>query len=89
MDKNLYNVYSSIQNNWCYSCDNSEEDCGECFVKELLNKVAALDLNSEATSDAGCHICKDKKGKTKEVFYDSSRGGIGIAVYCPNCGRKL
>ena len=89
MDKNLYNVYSSIQNNWCYSCDTPDEECGNCFVKELLNSVAALEIPSSSALNEGCHICIDKRGKTKEVFYDSDRGGIGIALYCPNCGRKL
>ena len=56
MDKNLYNVYSSIQNNWCYSCDTPDEECGNCFVKELLNSVAALEIPSSSALNEGCHI---------------------------------
>ena len=43
------------------------------------------------TSDnqEGCFICKDKNGKNKEVFYDTGRGGLGVSLYCPNCGRRV
>lgn len=87
MDKKIYSVYSSIQNNWCSGCDG---DCNSCFVEELLKNVKQLDSTTNVSDEAeGCFICLDKKGKTKEVFYDSGRGGLGIAVYCPNCGRKI
>lgn len=87
MDKKIYSVYSSIQNNWCSGCDG---DCNSCFVEELLENVKQLDSTTDVSNEAeGCFVCLDKKGKTKEVFYDSGRGGLGVATYCPNCGRKI
>ena len=88
MDKKIYSIYSSIQNNWCSGCDG---DCNLCFVEELLENVKKLDLTatSDLSETEGCFVCLDKRGKTKEVFYDSGRGGLGVAIYCPNCGRKI
>ena len=85
MDKKIYSIYASIQKNWCSGCD---AECKSCYVTELLENIKELD-SSESSNEEGCFICLDKKGKSKDVFYDSGRGGLGVAIYCPNCGRKI
>lgn len=91
MNKDFYNLLTKVRNNWCVDCDTNE--CGSCSVKDTLRYIEKLDVmygdSSANVSGEGCHICKDKKGKNKDVFYDSGRGGFPIAKYCPECGRKM
>lgn len=81
-----------IINDYCNGCSekNTENCTSECIFNQLLAKINQSTENILAIpSSAGCHICIDKKGKSKEVFYDNPRGGLGIAEFCPNCGRKM
>lgn len=91
MNKDFYKLLTTVRNNWCDGCDSGE--CNSCSVKDVIKKIEFLDnaygSDVAAISSEGCHICKDKKGKSKEIFYDSGRGGFPLAKYCPECGRKM
>lgn len=91
MNKDFYNLLTMVRNNWCDDCEGGE--CKFCSVKDVIRKVEKLDSMYGAASavetSEGCHICKDKNGKNKDIFYDSGRGGFPIAKYCPECGRKM
>lgn len=91
MNKDFYILLTNVRNNWCAECDINE--CRSCSVKDILRQVEKLDMtygnSTVMEANDGCHICKDKKGKNKEIFYDSGRGGFPIAKYCPECGRKM
>lgn len=90
MNRDFLYLYNMIKDSWCAECDINE--CNGCQVKTMKELVQQLDNyygDAPAESNEGCHICKDKKGKNKEVFYDSGRGGFPVAKYCPECGRKM
>lgn len=88
MDKNVFEIYSYVKNFFCSNCD-VEEGCNECAFSYILGMLENLEYNNEASSQEGCHICLTKQGRPQEVFYDDGRGGLGIAKYCPLCGRKI
>ena len=92
MDKNFYELYEMVKDTHCLDCDVS---CTEdCVILQILNKIESLSYNDNNSdpffNDNNCPYCYDKKRKiNKEIFYDDGRGGLKIADYCPNCGRKL
>lgn len=71
-----------------HPCSQCEQD--NCGVIQIRNMIYDLDAEDGQVIEAeGCHICTDKRGNTKEVFYDDGRGGLSIAKVCPNCGKRL
>ena len=89
MNKDIYEIYKYIQDQYCAYCDAVEEGCPDCSIKFIMNKLINLEIESNEDSNEGCHICALKKGRRQEVFYDDGRGGLKVAEYCPNCGRKI
>lgn len=89
MNKEFYQLYKNVKENWCSDCDSG--DCRNCYVKDILKQIEGLDAsqNSNIEDAEGCFVCKDKKGKTKEVFYFDSANNMRDSNYCPNCGRKI
>ena len=88
MNKETYEIYRTIEENYCFGCDAGKDACDDCSINKLLTMVDKLEEHTN-NSQEGCFICKDKNGKNKEVFYDTGRGGLGVSLYCPNCGRRI
>lgn len=89
MNKDIYEIYKYIQDQYCSYCDVVEEGCPDCSVKFIMSKLINLEIGNDEENNEGCHICAPKKGRRQEVFYDDGRGGLKVAEYCPNCGRKI
>lgn len=90
MNRDFLYLKNLVRNNWCEDCDIN--DCKNCQVKEVIQVVERLDgYYGDATpaqGNEGCHICKDKRGKSKEVLYFDAANNMRAAEYCPNCGRQ-
>lgn len=89
MDKNFYSLFSLVKQTYCDECPDKaycSKDCGTNYVLSAIENLESISVNG---NQEGCHICSDKRGKIKDVFYDTGRGGLGVAEYCPNCGKKL
>lgn len=89
MDKNLYSLFGLVKETYCDQCIDKEYCSKECGTHDVLNFIKYLDSIAVNGNTEGCQVCTDKKGKTKDVFYDTGRGGLGVAEYCPCCGKKL
>lgn len=92
MNKDFYSVFCEAKDILCSECEMSNSDCKVCRCNAFLQSISSLDKSYGAVAPVaaeGCHVCTDKRGSLKEVFYDTGRGGLGIADFCPNCGRKL
>lgn len=90
MNKDFYEIYEMVKESHCLDCDIPCSD--SCSIFKTLTKIEDLSYSSSSSSfsDENCIYCYDKKRKIdKEIFYDDGRGGLKIADYCPNCGRKL
>ena len=89
--------YSSIVatvNDYCLGCEfRGTSDCSQnCIFNRILACVKTLEASENTAvvmETSNCRLCRDKRGKTKEVFYDDGRGGLSVAEYCPSCGRKI
>lgn len=70
----------------CQNCE-SPDQCHDCLYNDMMKSVAALSSaqNDVVAQTEPCALCKKKK----EIFYDDNRGGLAVALYCPNCGRKI
>lgn len=89
MDKNFYSLFTLVKQTYCDSCPDKDYCSAECGTHEVLNGIKRLETITINGNIEGCQVCTDKKGKIKDVFYDTGRGGLGVAEYCPNCGKKL
>lgn len=87
MDNQIFNIVKTIENMYCSECDLRKEcrrnDNFDCGTKYLMNMIKNLEFDT--VEEEGCYICE----KSRDVFYDDGRGGLKIAEFCPNCGRKL
>lgn len=91
MDNKVYSIIRDMRDLLCDDCDLYDE-CAtvrdyNCCIKQILNRIADIDTSSVQENNEGCFICNNKKNKT--VFYDDGRGGLKIAEFCPNCGKKI
>lgn len=90
MIKETYEIYKSVEDNFCYGCDAGKDACEDCFINKLLTMIEELENSSiPKQEEEGCFVCKGKNGKDKEVFYDTGRGGLSVSLFCPNCGRRI
>lgn len=87
MEKEVYALFNKVRQNWCNTCD-SQDECKECMISELLNGIKVLEIGGAQTSE-GCVYCwDDRRRKNKEIFYFDSANNMRISEYCPACGRK-
>lgn len=89
MDKNFYALFDLVKRTYCEDCPDKASCIGNCGTQDILDGIKNLEAIAVGGNPEGCHICTDKKGKIKDVFYDTGRGGLGVAEYCPCCGKKL
>lgn len=90
MDKNFYSLFTLVKQTYCDDCPDKELYCSrECGTNAVLDGIKQLETMTVNGNPDGCHICTDKKGKVKDIFYDTGRGGLNVAEFCPCCGKKL
>lgn len=84
----------NIINDYCVGCeDYKTNNCTKnCIFNRIKLGLRTLEATEETVSSfetSNCTVCRDKKGKNKEIFFDDGRGGLSVADYCPVCGRKI
>lgn len=89
MDKNFYSLFTLVKQTYCENCVDKKYCNEECGTNDVLNYMKHIESITTNGNTEGCQVCTDKKGKVKDIFYDTGRGGLNIAVFCPCCGKKL
>ena len=51
MNKDIYEIYKYIQDQYCAYCDVVEEGCPDCSVKFIMNKLIDLEIESNEDSN--------------------------------------
>lgn len=84
----------NVIHEYCVGCEDYKTH--NCTINCIFNRVRAALKNLDVTSSAvaametaNCKVCRDKKGRNKEILFDDGRGGLSIADYCPVCGRHI
>lgn len=83
---------NNIINEYCGGCEdyNTYNCTSDCIFNRLRTAVKNMDTsNVVPTFEGNCNICKAKKGRKREIFFDDGRGGLAIADFCPSCGKRI
>lgn len=89
MNQEIMSILREMEGFYCEGCDLKKE-CKkdynyDCATRQLMNRITALEFDTNSYEDEGCFICDSGK----DIFFDDGRGGFRVADYCPNCGKKL
>lgn len=94
MTNSIQDLIQTMKEDWCSYCDFKYPNCRKTTECNRGNYIDALqnilrEKETPAENQPGCHICTGKNGVVHEIFYDLASGGLGIAKFCPNCGKKI